>query len=148
MARLSTEVCTTSGSSPESRINSPPRRASASPLALRSTSTQPVNRFLAFHSLSPCRKSTSVPTSLMTSSSRTESLRHHRAGDVRMRNRGTHYGETTPAEPVLGAVGGHTDQPGRWVRHHLPGDLPHYPARLQRVRGGPGDRPVRRRRRD
>src|SRR5688572_3679636 len=61
MARRSTLVCATSGSRPCSRSSSPPRRASASPLALRSTSTQPVNRFLAFHSLSPCRNRTSTP---------------------------------------------------------------------------------------
>src|SRR3954466_8236251 len=62
MARRSTEVCTTSGSSPASRSSSPPRVASSRPFADRSTSTQPVNRFLAFHSLSPCRSSTNVPT--------------------------------------------------------------------------------------
>src|SRR5690349_3242527 len=87
MARFSTEVCTTSGNSPDSRISSPPRRASASPLALRSTSTQPVNRFLAFHSLSPCRKSTSLPTSLMK-----PSLQSGRSG---LQNRAANQGDRT-----------------------------------------------------
>src|SRR3954449_13543656 len=62
MARRRTDVWTTSGSSPASRNSSPPRTASARPFSLRSTSTQPVNRFLAFHSLSPCLSSTSAPT--------------------------------------------------------------------------------------
>src|SRR3954471_13639529 len=61
MARRCSEVWTTSGSRPDSRSSSPPRLASFSPLALRSTSTQPVKRFFAFHSLSPWRSSTRVP---------------------------------------------------------------------------------------
>ena len=42
------------------RAAAPPRTASASPFADRSTSTQPVNRFLAFHVLSPWRSRTRV----------------------------------------------------------------------------------------
>src|SRR3954447_5084547 len=61
IARRRTLVCTTSGRTPCSFSSSPPRRASSSPLASRSTSTQPVKRFLAFHSLLPCRSSTKVP---------------------------------------------------------------------------------------
>ena len=38
--------------------------ASAAPFSDRSTSTQPVNRFLAFHSLSPWRSSTRVPVAV------------------------------------------------------------------------------------
>src|SRR4051794_17540090 len=62
MARRRTEVWTTSGSRPAPRRSSPPRIASSRPLADRSTSTHPVNRFFAFQSLSPCRNSTKVPT--------------------------------------------------------------------------------------
>src|SRR4051794_34785500 len=61
MARLSTEVCATSGSSPLSASSSPPRAASARPFSDSGTSTHPVNRLALFHSLSPCRSSTSVP---------------------------------------------------------------------------------------
>ena len=48
-----------------STSSSPPRRASASPAAVRSTSTQPVNRFFWFQSLSPWRSRISVGTSLI-----------------------------------------------------------------------------------
>src|SRR5579883_3445692 len=58
IARRSTEVCTTSGSRPRSASSLPPRIASSSPWAVRSTSTQPVKRFFAFHALSPWRSST------------------------------------------------------------------------------------------
>src|SRR6478735_606628 len=44
---------------PASRISSPARAPSARPLSLRGTSTHPVKRFLAFHSLSPWRSRTS-----------------------------------------------------------------------------------------
>src|SRR5215218_9885177 len=60
IARRCTDVCSTSGRIPAAVSSSPPRRASASPLAVRSTSTQPVKRFFAFHSLSPWRSRTSV----------------------------------------------------------------------------------------
>src|SRR5664280_3393422 len=60
MARRCTEVCTTSGRRPDSLSCWPPRTASARPLSVRSTSTQPVKRFLAFHWLSPCRRRMSV----------------------------------------------------------------------------------------
>src|ERR1051325_6028819 len=40
--------------------SSPPRTASFSPFSLRLTSTQPVNRFFAFHSLSPWRRRISL----------------------------------------------------------------------------------------
>src|ERR1700759_121408 len=62
MARRSKEVCTTSGARPASTSNSPPRRASASPVAVRSTSTHPVNRFFLFQSLSPWRSRIRVGT--------------------------------------------------------------------------------------
>src|SRR5664279_4133515 len=62
IARRSNEVCNTSGRRPASRSNSPPRRASASPVSLRSTSTQPVNRFFWFQSLSPGRSRIKVGT--------------------------------------------------------------------------------------
>src|SRR5215469_6213071 len=55
MARLSSEVCTTSGRKPAAASCSPPRAASALPSSDSGASTQPVNRPLAFHSLSPCR---------------------------------------------------------------------------------------------
>ena len=59
MARRSTDVCTTSGSSPRSASSSPPRLGlGAALVATAPTSTQPVNRFLAFQSLSPCRSRT------------------------------------------------------------------------------------------
>src|SRR4051812_13552415 len=61
IARRSTEVCSTSGSRPVSARSSPPREASARPLSDSGTSTHPVNRLALFHSLSPCRSSTSVP---------------------------------------------------------------------------------------
>src|SRR5665647_1477997 len=71
VVHTSYEVCTTSGSRSAAFSCWPPRRASARPLSVRSTSTQPVKRFLAFHSLSPWRRSMSVkgaeavmPTSL------------------------------------------------------------------------------------
>ena len=60
IARRCTEVCTTSGSSPASRSCVPPRTASSRPFSVSATSTQPVNRFLAFHSLSPWRSRMSV----------------------------------------------------------------------------------------
>ena len=60
MARVSTDVCTTSGSNPRSAMRRPPATACASPVGVRSQSYQPVNRFLRFHSLSPWRRSTSV----------------------------------------------------------------------------------------
>ncbi len=47
------------GSRPASFSSSPPRTAS-SPFSLRSTSTHPVNRFFAFHSLSPWRRRISL----------------------------------------------------------------------------------------
>jgi hypothetical protein len=58
IARRSSEVCTTSGSRPLAQ-----QLAAAAGLGLAllrqvATSTQPVNRFLAFHSLSPWRSST------------------------------------------------------------------------------------------
>ena len=146
MARRSTDVCTTSGSRPDSRISSPPRRASASPLALRSTSTQPVNRFLAFHSLSPCRKSTSVPTSLMPPSSRTESLRQHRTSDVRCGR--VPLLTQQAAGPVLDRVDRDAGQPRGRLRRHLPDDLPDHGAGLQRVCGRAGPRALRARRCD
>ena len=55
IARFCSEVCATSGRIPCSSSIWPPRVASASPFAVRFTSTQPVNRFSAFHSLSPWR---------------------------------------------------------------------------------------------
>src|SRR5699024_2739729 len=61
MARLSREVCRTSGVRPSSFSSSPPLRASSSPAAERSTSTQPVNSPFEFQTLSPCRSSTRVP---------------------------------------------------------------------------------------
>ena len=60
MARFCTEVCSTSGSRPASLSSSPPRTASFSPFSVRFTSTQPVNRFFAFHSLSPWRRRISL----------------------------------------------------------------------------------------
>ena len=53
MARVSTEVCTTLGTSPDCVSSLPPFAASCAPVADRPTSTQPVNRPLEFHSLSP-----------------------------------------------------------------------------------------------
>src|SRR3984957_674397 len=60
MARFSPDVCTRSGARPVSRSSLPPLAASPAPCSDRPTSTQPVNRPSAFHSLSPCRSSTSV----------------------------------------------------------------------------------------
>src|SRR5207302_2296923 len=60
MARFSTETWATSNLKPRSLSSRPPRRASSRPLSDRSTSTQPVNRFSRFQTLSPWRKSTSV----------------------------------------------------------------------------------------
>src|SRR5689334_12075159 len=60
MARVSTDVCTICGASPWSRRSLPPATASRAPASESPTSTQPVNRPSAFHSLSPCRISTSV----------------------------------------------------------------------------------------
>src|SRR5260370_30531396 len=60
MARVSTEVCTVSGLIPDWASSRPPFLASCAPTSDRATSTQPVNRPLAFHSLSPCRSSTRV----------------------------------------------------------------------------------------
>ena len=60
MARVSTEVCTMSGCRPEAASSLPPLTASCAPTSDRPTSTQPVNRPLEFHSLSPCRSSTRV----------------------------------------------------------------------------------------
>src|SRR3954454_16187938 len=60
MARLSSEVCTTSGRKPASTSFSPPATASPRPFSVRGTSTQPVNRFFAFQSLSPWRSRISV----------------------------------------------------------------------------------------
>src|SRR5690606_32748310 len=58
IARLSSEVCRTSGSRSCSRSSSPARMPSARPLSVSGTSTHPVNRFFWFHSLSPWRRST------------------------------------------------------------------------------------------
>ena len=59
IARRSSDVCTTSGSSPRSREQLAAARGLRRPLARTGrTSTQPVNRFLAFHSLSPWRSRT------------------------------------------------------------------------------------------
>ena len=60
MARRSMEVNSLSGRTPASFSSSPPCTASALPLSDRATSTQPVKRFFAFHSLSPWRSSTSL----------------------------------------------------------------------------------------
>ena len=60
MARRCSEVWTTSGRMPASFSSAPPSTASVSPFSVRATSTQPVNRFFAFQSLSPWRSSTSV----------------------------------------------------------------------------------------
>src|SRR5579859_6638226 len=72
MARVSTEVCTTCGRKPEEASSRPAAVASWMPTSERGTSTQPVNRPLEFHSLSPCRSRTKVfmPPSLSS----------HRAG--------------------------------------------------------------------
>ena len=53
MARVSTEVCTTAGFSPDWARSLPPFAASCAPVAESPTSTHPVNRPLEFHSLSP-----------------------------------------------------------------------------------------------
>src|SRR3989442_8035655 len=60
-----------------SSSSSPPVTASSSPFSDRSTSTQPVNRPSAFHTLSPCLRSTNVamanePSSGLASDSRQE----------------------------------------------------------------------------
>src|SRR3954469_16276463 len=60
IARLSSEVCSTSGVRSASSRRSPAAAASPSPFAERSTSTQPVNRPSEFHTLSPCRSKTKV----------------------------------------------------------------------------------------
>src|SRR4051794_32960577 len=60
MARLSTEVYWMSGWIPDSAISCPARLASARPWSLRSTSTQPVKRFLVFQSELPWRNRISV----------------------------------------------------------------------------------------
>src|SRR5215472_3659228 len=59
MARRCTDVCTTSGSRPPLAISFPAATAWRTPRLLSPTSIQPVNRSSAFHSLSPCRNSTS-----------------------------------------------------------------------------------------
>src|SRR5262249_48647928 len=60
IARRSSEVCTTSGSTSCSRSSMPPLTASPRPFSVSATSTQPVERLSAFHSLSPWRRRTSV----------------------------------------------------------------------------------------
>ncbi len=60
IARVSRLVCTTVGSTPAFFSSRPPRRACSSPSSVRSTSTQPVNRFFLFQSLSPWRSRISV----------------------------------------------------------------------------------------
>ncbi|CAM5633753.1 hypothetical protein SVIOM342S_04451 [Streptomyces violaceorubidus] len=60
IARFWTDVWTTSGSRPASLSSSPPRVTSFSPFGVRLTSTQPVNRFFSFHSLSPWRRRISL----------------------------------------------------------------------------------------
>src|SRR5689334_710519 len=61
MARMSTDVCTTSGSRPSFFIARPASRASDTPCSLSGTSCHPVKRFSRFHVLWPWRSSTSVP---------------------------------------------------------------------------------------
>src|SRR6202042_1262796 len=84
MARVSTEVCTTSGRNPASSSSRPLLTASSTPLADRPTSTQPVNSPSEFQTLSPCRISTSVamPMSLMGARGRPgrPAGTHHPAG--------------------------------------------------------------------
>ena len=53
MARVSTEVCTVWGLSPDWARSLPPFAASCAPAEESPTSTHPVNRPLEFHSLSP-----------------------------------------------------------------------------------------------
>ena len=53
IARLSSEVCTTSGSTPASAIKPPASIPSIIPTSVRSTSTHPVKMPFAFHSLCP-----------------------------------------------------------------------------------------------
>jgi hypothetical protein len=60
MARTWSEVWTIVGSVPDSASASPARRACSSPSGERSESTQPVNRFSRFQSLSPWRRRISV----------------------------------------------------------------------------------------
>src|SRR5438067_334279 len=64
IARMRTEVCTTSGSRFSSSISRPDSFASATPFSLSGTSCQPVNRFSRFHVLCPWRSSTSRPGAL------------------------------------------------------------------------------------
>src|SRR5664280_1625125 len=66
------DVCTTSGSRFSALSSSAPRVASPMPFSLMSTSTQPVNWFLAFHSLSPWRSRISVE--VMASAYRCDSV--------------------------------------------------------------------------
>src|SRR3954454_9369708 len=66
MARLSTEVCSTSGSRPFSASSSPPRVASARPLSDSGTSNHPVNRLALIHTLSHFRSTPSVPVLVAT----------------------------------------------------------------------------------
>src|SRR6266545_1286307 len=87
IARLSTEVYTMSGLMSASSIRSPPARASFSPFSDRSTSTHPVNRPSAFHTLSPCRSSTSFAMQLSLLAAR-------RVGEVR---EGPQVGKALPA---------------------------------------------------
>ena len=54
------DVCTKSGNKPRSAKSTPPRFASASPDGDKRTSTQPVNKFFAFHSDSPWRNRMSL----------------------------------------------------------------------------------------
>src|SRR6185437_16177656 len=56
----STDVWTTSGRRPASASMRPPETASLIPFSDNGTSTHPVNRFRAFHSLSPWRSRISV----------------------------------------------------------------------------------------
>ncbi|GIT75523.1 MAG: hypothetical protein Ct9H300mP31_00540 [Acidimicrobiaceae bacterium] len=60
MARVKTDVWTTSGRIPASARRRAPSRASASPNSVRSQSCQPVNWLVAFHSLWPWRNRISV----------------------------------------------------------------------------------------
>src|SRR3954454_2573757 len=105
MARRSTEVCSTSGSTPASAISEPPRAASVRPFSVSGTSTQPVKRFFAFHSLSPWRSRTRVYGALVMRVSLVAAVRPAELGDGASAERSGAAGDLHVA--VRGVVGGH-----------------------------------------
>ena len=153
IARRSTEVCSDVGQQAALRSSSPPRRASASPLSLRPTSTQPVNRFFSFHSLSPWRSRTRVYDVALGHGRACQNRTRQQCGrglsgrprtvDRGVVARGAGPDGVGSADHVLVAVDRHAGQPGRRVRAAVPGVLPHRRARPHAVLRRSGARRLR-----